>query len=214
MNLDALTLVVIAANVLGAAMAIPQAGKLLRSRRGAGVSLTWAAVSIVVNAWWVVYGLGVGDLGIVPVSALAVACYLLITVCLVRYRQGPVARLIGRTVAVAAAVAAVPAFVLWAEGWAAAGIALGALYGIQLSPAVVAVYRATDVGGVSLATWLIAFAEAALWGVYGFARSDLGLLALAATGTMMSSLVLARLFLRRPRRTSVVVFGGPAYATA
>ena len=48
MELTTLTLVVIAANVLGAAMAVPQARKLLRTRRTDGVSVTWAAVSATV----------------------------------------------------------------------------------------------------------------------------------------------------------------------
>ncbi len=51
-----------------------------------------------------------------------------------------------------------------------------------------------------VATWAIAFAEAVLWGVYGTARADVGLVTLAATGVLMSTLVLVRLVLRRPRR--------------
>jgi hypothetical protein len=47
---------------------------------------------------------------------------------------------------------------------------------------------------------VIAFVEATLWGVYGFARADAGLVTLAATGLAMSTLVLVRLLLRRPRR--------------
>jgi uncharacterized protein with PQ loop repeat len=61
MELTTLALVVIAANVLGAAMAVPQARKLLRTRRTDGVSVTWAAISVTVNAWWGVYGIGVDD---------------------------------------------------------------------------------------------------------------------------------------------------------
>jgi hypothetical protein len=85
------------------------------------------------------------------------------------------------------------------DGWATAGIALGALYGIQLSPAVIAVHRAPDVSGVAPMTWMIAFVEAALWGIYGFAGTDAGLVTLAATGVVASSLVLVRLFLQRTR---------------
>lgn len=200
MDVTTLTLVVIAANVLGAAMAVPQARKLLRTRRTDGVSVTWAAISATVNAWWGVYGIGVDDFGIVPVSIVSVASYLVITVGVVRFSPAPARQSLPPAVAAVGAVSTVPVIALLLGGWVTAGITLGALYGVQLFPAVVAVYRTIDVSGVSLATWAIAFAEAALWGIYGFAGVDIGLLTLAGTGMVMSSLVLARLFLRRPRR--------------
>lgn len=205
-----LTAVVIAANVLGGAMAIPQARKLLRSRRVEGVSPVWAAVSVTVNAAWVPYGIAVGDLGIVPVSVVSVVAYLAIAIGICRFGSATPLRVIMPMIASSVAVLAVPALVLVARGWAAAGVALGLLYGVQLAPAVVAVYRNADVSGVSAATWVIAFVEAALWGVYGLGRLDAGLVSLAASGMIMASLVLARLVVRRPRRSRVgdAAYGG------
>lgn len=197
---DVLTLVVVAANVLGGAMALPQAVKLVRSRRVDGVSPTWAGISAAVNGWWVAYGLGTGDIGIVPVSVVSVTAYLAIAGYLVRFGAAPASRTAARVAVSALGVAAIPVLPLVLGGWAAGGLALGALYGVQLSPAVVAVHRAPDVSGVSASTWALAFLEAGLWGVYGFARLDVGLLSLAATGLAMSALVLVRLFVRRPRR--------------
>lgn len=214
MSVNALTLVVIAANVLGAAMALPQAAKLLESRRVEGISPIWAAVSATVNAWWAAYGIGVGDLGIVPVSAVSVMAYLAIVVGLFRFGTTPALPLAIRLSIGSAAVAVVPVAAYLLGGWPTAGIALGALYGVQLSPAVVAVYRAADVSGVSAATWAIALAEALLWGVYGFARLDAGLLTLAATGTVMSVLVLARLFVRRPRHDRADEFAPLGFSPA
>ncbi len=200
MELTQLTIVVIAANILGAAMAVPQARKLLQTRRADGVSITWALASASVNAWWGLYGVGIADLSIVPVSVISVASYLTITVTVLRFSARPARQLLRPAGVIVGMVTTIPAFALALGGWLTAGIVLGALYGVQLFPAVVAVYRATDVSGVSLATWVIAFAEAALWGVYGFGHLDAGLLTLAGTGLSMSSLVLARLFVRRPRR--------------
>lgn len=194
--------VVAAANLLGAAMALPQARKLSRDRRVHGVSVTWAAASITVNAWWIAYGLGAGDLGIVPVSVVSVTAYLVITVCVTRFSPIPARSALAPALAAGLAMTAIPLTTLLVAGWVVTGIALGALYGVQLAPAVVAVYRVVDVRGVSLATWLIAFAEAGLWGVYGLAGRDVGLMALAATGLLMSSLVLPRLLARRPRRVA------------
>ncbi len=211
-TVNTLTLVVIAANALGAAMAVPQATKLLRERCADGVSLTWAAVSVAVNGWWGVYGLGVGDWSILPVSVISVLAYLVIAIGVVRFSTAPTWTLLRTAVAATLAIGAVPLVAVMLDGWVTAGIVLGALYGVQLSPAVVTVYRAIDVSGVSLATWLMAFAEAVLWGVYGLAHLDVGLITLAATGTFMSTLVLARLFVRRPRRSYHQV-GVPSLAT-
>jgi len=199
---DALTAVVITANVLGGAMALPQVAKLIRTRQVDGVSATWAGVSATVNSWWAVYGFGIGDLGIVPVSIVSVIAYLAIAAALVRFRRTSVGAVLTPMLLGAGAVAVIPAIALVASGWTAAGVTLGTLYGVQLAPAVIAVYRSSDVRGVAAATWALAWVEAALWGVYGFARADLGLLTLAVTGGAMSSLVLLRLFARRPLRTT------------
>lgn len=209
-QLDTLTAVVVAANVLGGAMAVPQALKLLRERRVDGVSPAWAGISATVNAWWIAYGIGIGDIGIVPVSAVSVMAYLAIAAALVRFGRFDPAGVVARTVASGLAVGVLPLLALVLGGWSTAGVAIGALYAVQLSPAVVTVYRAPDVSGVSVATWALAFVEAVLWGVYGFARLDAGLLSLAATGTTMSALVLLRLFLRRPRREHLPLGLAPA----
>lgn len=200
MSVGMLTLVLIAANVLGGAMALPQVAKLVRHRRVDGISPAWAGISAAVNAWWGAYGIGIGDLAIVPVSAVSVMAYGAIAVCLVRFGERHALRTTITIVLSGLVIALVPLVTLLVAGWATAGVVLGALYAVQLSPAVVAVYRAPDVSGVSLATWALALVEAALWGVYGFVRLDAGLLSLAGTGLIMSTLVLARLFLRRPRR--------------
>lgn len=200
MQMAIVLLVVVSANVLGAAMAVPQARRLLRERSAAGVSVVWAGASVTVNAWWIPYGVGVGDLGIVPVSAVSVMSYLVIVVAIGRFSLRSTWATFRPAAATAVGLSAVPTIVLLTAGWAATGVVLGALYGVQLAPAVVAVYRSVDVSGVSPATWLIAFVEAGLWGGYGAMVVDVGLLALSATGVAMSSLVLARLFVRRPRR--------------
>lgn len=210
MSTQLLTLVVVVANAVGATMAIPQARKVLRSRRIDGVSPIWAAVSAAVNAAWVPYGIAVGDVGIIPVSVVSVMAYLTIAVAICHYGNSPAANVVARMAVSAIGILILPTAVLVVRGWAAAGVALGLLYGVQLAPAVVAVYRTADVSGVSAATWVIAFAEAALWGVYGLGRADAGLLSLAASGMFMASLVLARLVVRRPRRdrSTDVAIGG------
>lgn len=184
-------LVVVAANVLGAAMSLPQVVRLLRTRQVSGVSPAWAALSVVTNLWWLAYGVGVGSWAIVPVAAVSVLGYTAILAALAAF-GGLVSGRTGVLVPVLA-VAGLPALGLVLGGWAAAGVVLGALYAVQLAPAVLGAYRAADLRGVSGGTWGIAWLEAALWGVYGIAAGDAGLLALAVAGLAMSSLVLARL---------------------
>lgn len=200
MRLELLTLIVISANVLGSVMALPQALAIVRTRNTEGVSPTWAAISAVINGWWIAYGIGIGELAIVPVAVVSVVAYTVIGVSIVRFSPAVVRSAARPLAAASAGVAVAPLLALLAGGWTAAGITLGALYAVQLTPAVVSVYRSHDVSGVSAATWLIAWTEAVLWGAYGIPKADPGLVALAATGLVMSSLVLVRLFLRRPRR--------------
>jgi uncharacterized protein with PQ loop repeat len=185
--------VVLAANVLGAAMTLPQAYRLVRTRHVDGVSVPWAAMSIASNAWWVAYGIGIGSWAIVPVAGVSIAGYAVILVVLLSaggraVRAWPLPALAGLVGIVAA-----PAVAYALAGWSAAGVVLGLAYGVQLTPAVVAAYRSASVAGIAAGTWLMAGAEAVLWGVHGVGAADAGLVALAVTGTVLSTAVLLRL---------------------
>jgi len=182
--------VVVAANVLGAAMSLPQAVRLLRTRVVDGVSSGWALLSLVSNAWWVVYGVAIGHWALVPVAAVCVIGYIVVALALRRFggrRSDP-----GTLIATAVLVVA-PAVTAALAGWVAVGVFLGAVYAVQLLPAVVMVCRRTSLAGVSLGTWVFAWTEAALWGAYGFHRADAGVMVLAASGLVMSTVVLGRL---------------------
>jgi uncharacterized protein with PQ loop repeat len=200
MEMTWLSAVVVAANVLGATMAVPQATRIHRTRSAQGVSLAWAIMSTTINGWWGVYGLAVGDLAIVPVSFVSVTVYLAIAVMVVRSSDTSATQAFLTAVAASAVVSSLPIVAMALGGWQIAGIVLGGLYGVQLAPAVVAVYRSADVSGVSPATWIIALVEAALWGVHGIAAGDTGIVTLAVTGVSMSTLVLARLAVHGRRR--------------
>lgn len=198
--------VVALANILGGAVAIPQVARLIRHRRVDGVSTLWAGSSVGINLWWIAYGLGAGDSSwaIIPVGVISTIAYLLISVNLVRFSNRPRAS-VGASLIVPAVIGMAlpfPAFLL--GGWPATGITLGTVYGFQLLPAVIAVYRSRDTSGVSVPTWIMAWTEALLWGMYGFGPRDPGILAFAATGLVMSSAVLVGLFIgRSPERTGL-----------
>ncbi len=199
-----LSLLLVVANVLGAAMALPQAVRLLRTRSTAGVSAVWAGVSIAMNVWWLVYGLAERLWGLVPVSAVATAIYLVVAGALVRLR-GPGAL---RPLATGLVIGALPLPVLVVGGWPAAGVAIGVGYGLQLAPAVVAAYRTRELEGVAPATWIMAFGESAIWLAYGLALADPALLVGGTCGVVFPSMLLGRLVVTGHRP-----FRRPAWVT-
>lgn len=202
-----ITLVVIA-NVLGSAMAYPQAAKLVRTGNAEGVSPIWAGVSVSMNLWWLAYGLGNGLWGLVPTSLIATVLYGIIAVAMLRS--------VGRRALAGLAVGGLvfgltPLPVLFVAGWQAAGVTIGLCYGLQLTPAVLAAWRTRQLGGVAPGTWFMAWLEGAIWGIYGLYVVDGALLVGGISGVVLSSLMLVRLWMvdelravvRRPVRASL-----------
>lgn len=189
MNL-VLNLIVVAASVLGSGMALPQALKLARTQNVDGVSAVWIGVSMAVNVWWTIYAIHESVWVLLPVSTVSLALYLGMGVIYLRS--------VGRASLPGLAVGALvlgmgPLPALLVAGWAAAGLAIGLSYGIQLAPAVVAAYRTRDLGGVSPGTWIISLVEAVLWLAYGAMIADIALLAGGTAGVVMATAILSRL---------------------
>ena len=181
---------VVVANVLGSAMAYPQAARLLRTGDPEGVSALWAGLSVSMNLWWLGYRVANGLWGLVPTSAVAAALYLVIVVAFVRsVGRGAVRGL----VVGALGFGLVPLPVLLVAGWSAAGITIGVCYGMQLAPAVVASWRTRVLSGIAPGTWLMAWLEGAIWGAYGLYVLDAALVVGGVSGVVMSTLVLIRL---------------------
>ena len=185
-----LNLIVVAASVLGSGMALPQALKLARTQNVDGVSAVWIGVSMAINIWWTIYAVHESVWALLPVSLVSLALY---SVMAVIY-----SRSIGRSALAGFAIGALvlgmaPLPALLLAGWAAAGLAIGLSYGIQLAPAVVATYRTRDLSGVSPGTWIISLVEALLWLAYGAMIADLALLAGGTTGAVMAVAILSRL---------------------
>jgi len=196
-----LTALLIVANVLGAAMAAPQAVRLLRARDTGGVSSVWVGVSIAMNLWWLLYGLAAELWALVPLSVVAVVLYAVIAVTLTRLRRG-------RTlpeIAMGATIGLIPVPALVIGGLDAAGVAIGIGYGLQLAPAVAASFRTRELHGVAPGTWIMAVLESSLWLIYGLTVLDPALLVGGASGVVLPALLLGRLVatghrpFRRPR---------------
>lgn len=184
-----LTVLLIIANLIGAAMAAPQAVRLGRTRSTSGVSSVWVGVSIAMNLWWLVYGLATGLWALVPISVVAIALYGVIAIMLTRIRRGRTLL----TTAMGATIGLIPVPALALGGLSAAGITIGVGYGLQLAPAVVSAYRTRELLGVAPGTWIMAFVESAIWLVYGFTVVDPALLVGGASGVALPALLLGRL---------------------
>lgn len=185
-----LNLIVVVATVLGSWMAFPQARRIARTRRVDGVSSTWIGVSLAINAWWLTYGLIVGVWALVPVSIVSLLLYGVMGWFFVRSVGRPA--LAGLALGVFG-LGMVPLPFLIVGGWGLAGVAVGLSYGVQLLPAVVASLRTSVLSGVSSATWIIAFGEAALWLVYGLGVGDIALTLAGTVGMAFAAVILSRL---------------------
>ena len=167
---------VVVANVAGASMAMPQAARLIRTGSVAGVSAAWAGMSVMVNGWWVLYGVMAPSWAVVPVAAVSLGAYTIVVAQLLRLSEP--GRVVPSMIAAAGAAASVLAGALVIGGWSLVGLTLGLVYGVQLLPAVVAAYRSSDVSGISPITWIVAWIEAFLFGVYGLITGDIALVTL------------------------------------
>lgn len=187
-----LNLLVVVATVLGSGMALPQARRIVRTRRVDGVSATWIGVSVAINGWWFAYALATSLWALIAVSVASLALYSVMAVGFVASvgRRGLVGLAAG-----AFGLGMIPLPFLVFGGWGMAGVVIGLCYGIQLLPAVVAVCRTSVLAGVSAATWSIGWVESLIWLLYGWAIGDPALLLAGAVGVVMSSVILGRLAL-------------------
>ncbi|MEO1062042.1 MAG: hypothetical protein AAFZ07_11530 [Actinomycetota bacterium] len=192
--MSVVTVLLVLANVLGVGMIVPQAIRLARVRSLAGVSVPWIGISLALNAWWIGYGVAQARWGVVPVSIGGFLLYLWMARLAVGI-GGPV--LVRGLLGGVAAASVGPAVGLVTGGWLVAGLIIGLSYGVQFAPAAWSAVRSERLDGISPATWVMAWAEAAIWFVYGLDAGDAALLVGGGGGTVMASIILVRLLDRR-----------------
>lgn len=199
MSPTVIAFLLVIANVMGTGMIVPQVLRLHRVRSADGVSGVWIGVGVAMNSWWTAYGLAESLWGILPVSMIAAALYLVMA--------GQYLGLLGRParrplLAGLLMLGLTPMPFLLVGGWAAAGLVVGLAYAVQFTPAAVASVRSTDLSGISALTWVMAWIEAVIWILYGAFSGDPALLIGGSGGTIAASVILARLVWvdRRARR--------------
>lgn len=191
MNTLILSALLAVANVLGVGMIVPQVKKLGGNNSSTnGVSGAWVGVGIGLNGWWIAYATETGLWGLLPVSLGAAALYLVMAYRLFRHRGQAAIRSIALGLVL---LGLLPAPFLILNGWTAAGLAIGASYGLQFVPAAVVAVRSADVSGVSATTWIMALIEAAIWWGYGVYSDDRALVVGGAGATVASLVILIRL---------------------
>ena len=186
--------------IVAALFAVPQFGpqiyKVRASGDTAGLSWSWAALTSVNNAAWMVYfALSHYLAALVPaVSATALAGAL--AAMLARRRLTSRRATAPISVWVASLTAA---FAL--AGRAGLGTMLAAAFCVQVTPSVWTAYRSSDSSGISPGTWALILAEVSCWLIYGIHRADPRLIGLGLTGVPASLLMLARVARTRHHRT-------------
>jgi len=165
---------------------VPQILKLRATDDAAGVSWSWATLTSVNNAAWLVYfALSRFWTALAPAVSATLLAGALATMLTRRGR------------AKAWPTAAVCAWaVLLTAGFALAGrIGLGTLltaaFVLQVTPSIWTAYRTQRPTGISRATWSLIFGELSCWTIFGFHKSDPRLIILGLTGIGASALMLA-----------------------
>jgi len=186
-------LLAIAATLLAATFLVPQIARLLSRGDTAGLSAVWAGFGVITNLAWVAY-LGAQDLRVASIApALAVVSYSITLFLILRRTPG-----IGwwrSSFWYTASLLAAEALV----GPAGLGLLLAMTPAVQLMPGVIGVYGTRRPTGVAPATWLIAAAEALLWGCYGWLVADLPLIGYGVVTVIGSVLILVRCWVTRSR---------------
>ncbi len=188
-----LTMLLIVANVFGVGMLVPQARRLARTKRVAGVSPRWIGLGVGINTGWLAYGFLADLPGLLPVSAGALALYGWMLITLAQIPNGGTAEAVATAVALLVLLAAIA---LTAGIPAMGVIGLGFLYTVQFVPAARESFTSIDLSGIAPTTWAMALIEAAIWAFYGVSTSDVGLLIGGIGASVMSSIVLFNVYRR------------------
>lgn len=186
-----LTILLVAGNILGAGMILPQVLRLRGGNTTDGVSTVGVGVGIAQNLWWMIYGLQAeGAFGVVPVSVAGMVLYGTIACQIVRLDGwGRLSSILGGF----AGIGVLPLVPYVLVDLQTAGVVIGLLYTVQFVPAAIAVMRTSVPSGVSASTWSMAWTEALIWFAYGLIIGDAALVIGGAGGSVLAGFILVRL---------------------
>jgi uncharacterized protein with PQ loop repeat len=198
--IDLLDYVPIAAAGFAVPQFLPQIRKLRATGDSAGVSPSWAALTSVNNAAWIAYfTMARYWTALVPSSSATLLAGTLAVMLLRRRRPGP------RSAALIAAWAITLAAAGATAGRDGLGALLAAAFLLQVTPSLWTAYRTPRPTGISSGTWLLILGELTCWMIFGLHAADPRLITLGASGIIVSTLMLARIY--RATRASLPANG-------
>ncbi len=189
---DLLDYAPIAAAAFAIPQFLPQIIKLRGTHNTAGVSWSWATLTSVNNAAWLVYFTLSGFwTALLPSSSATLLSGALATMLALRGRAK------ARPTVLIGIWAALLATGFTFAGRAGLGTLLTGAFALQVAPSVWTAYRTERPTGVSQGTWMLILGELSCWTIFGVHKSDPRLITLGITGVTASALMLTRI-----RRTS------------
>jgi uncharacterized protein with PQ loop repeat len=177
---------------------LPQIIKLRATDDAVGVSWSWATLTSMNNAAWLVYfALSRYWTALVPSSSATLLAGTLATMLFLRGQaKARPTVLIGTWITLLGAAFSV-------AGSAGLGTLLTAAFVLQVTPSIWTAYRTDRPTGISRGTWMLILGELSCWTIFGLHKSDPRLITLGITGVIASVLMLARIYHTRMRAQPV-----------
>jgi uncharacterized protein with PQ loop repeat len=171
---------------VGLVRAVPQLKRLLRSGNPHGVSVDTAATSSIISFGWASYGSFTGQLPVATATFSSGVVFAAIACVALRLGRG----LNEIKTAVPWFFVLLIALVVKGTGGLGAILAFSVLVGNL--PQVITSFRESDLGGLSLATWLFSMADGTVWLAYSLFAHDSSILAFGILQLTTSSIIVAR----------------------
>lgn len=185
---DLLDYAPIAAAAFAIPQFLPQIVKLKGTEDTAGVSWSWATLTCVNNAAWIVYfALSGFWTALAPSSSATLLAGALATMLALRghAKAWPTVLITFWAALLATGLAA--------AGRTGLGALLTAAFVLQVTPSIWTAYRTDRPTGISHGTWMLIFGELSCWTIFGIHKSDPRLIILGFTGVTASVLMLGRI---------------------
>jgi len=178
----------IAATCFAVPQFLPQILKFRATHDTAGISWSWAALTSLNNAAWIVYfALARYWTALIPSSSATLLAGTLTVMLSGRGHAKP------RPAALTSTWAAMLITAYAMAGRTGLETLLTAAFILQVTPSIWTAYRTARPTGVSPGTWLLILGELTCWLAFGLHKTDPRLITLGASGVTASALMLTRI---------------------
>ncbi len=178
----------IAATCFAVPQFLPQILKLRATHDTAGISWSWAALTSVNNAAWIVYfALARYWTALIPSSSATLLAGTLTVMLTGRGHAKP------RPAALISTWAAMLITAYAIAGRTGLGTLLTAAFIVQVTPSIWTACRTARPTGISPGTWLLILGELTCWLAFGLHKTDPRLITLGASGATASAVMLTRI---------------------